>query len=132
MTEDMFGPAPAIAAGKPLTGAPGVRMVGRGQGPGRELLAVTGDETFLGITVRHCGHPTALRPWYIDTYPQWAGPQPASRAHQNQADALLELAAIILAWQQGKPTYWHVPTGPSATNADRDCEWSPGMLEEEQ
>lgn len=96
----------------------GVVLVGRGKGVHRELLAVAEPHAFLGISVKHCGHPTALRPWYIDTYPQWQGPAPAMRAYQHQADAVAELAAVVA--QRDQKDYSHTPTGVHAMSDAAD------------
>jgi hypothetical protein len=46
-----------------------------------------------GLVVRHCGHPTALRPYYVDGMLRELGT--FSRLRQAQAAAELALAATL-------------------------------------
>jgi hypothetical protein len=43
-----------------------------------------------GLEIHHCGHPTALRPYWIETGPGWGGRQDSGRKWPNLTDAQRE------------------------------------------
>lgn len=76
-----------LFAAADLEGLGKLHWRGVGSATGRTFFLFRGDEE-LPVWVKHCGHPTALRPWY--------GNQIADTAWPHLQDALAETMEAAL------------------------------------